>query len=298
MQTSDVPTGFVKAYQQERINVILDPENADRRGIGYHTWQSILTVGEGGLLGSRASVEHSQSGLKFLPEPHTDFIYAVLAENAGFVGCILVLLAYMVLVSRLITGARRASDRMGMLFIMAFVGGLMGPYMRPIPVGASAAMVLAGLLPFATQPIRSAFNPPINEGEPTNWVALKSVLSREQYAKPPLTQRQAALSAQIANYWQYVTWQFGRDWSESARRSLAVLFVALGLAGGYFAGLEHRTGPEGAARGALGGDRVRLLRHQHQQRREGTRARGSDAHRRALPERRLSPRLRGRRRRV
>jgi rod shape determining protein RodA len=104
--------------------VILDPENADRKGIGYHTWQSILTVGEGGLLGSRSSVEHSQSGLKFLPEPHTDFIYAVLAENAGFVGCLLVLLAYVILLSRLITGARRASDRMGMLFIMAFVGGL------------------------------------------------------------------------------------------------------------------------------------------------------------------------------
>ena len=119
-----VKSGYVKAYQQERINVILDPENADRKGIGYHTWQSILTVGEGGLLGSRSSVEHSQSGLKFLPEPHTDFIYAVLAENAGFVGCLLVLLAYVILLSRLITGARRASDRMGMLFIMAFVGGL------------------------------------------------------------------------------------------------------------------------------------------------------------------------------
>src|SRR6188474_1626794 len=119
-----VKTGAVKPYQQERINVILDPENADRRGIGYHTWQSILTVGEGGLFGSRSSVEHSQSGLKFLPEPHTDFIYAVLAENAGFAGCVMVLLAYMILLSRLITGARRASDRMGMLFIMAFVGGL------------------------------------------------------------------------------------------------------------------------------------------------------------------------------
>ncbi|HEU4767401.1 MAG TPA: FtsW/RodA/SpoVE family cell cycle protein [Pyrinomonadaceae bacterium] len=118
-----VKTGLVKGYQQERINVILDPENADRRRIGYHTWQSILTVGEGGLFGSRSSVEHSQSGLKFLPEPHTDFIYAVTAENSGFVGCVLVLLAYMVLLSRLITGARRSSDRMGMLFIMAFVGG-------------------------------------------------------------------------------------------------------------------------------------------------------------------------------
>ena len=119
-----VKTGAVKPYQQERINVILDPENADRRGIGYHTWQSIITVGEGGLIGSRSTVEHSQSGLKFLPEPHTDFIYAVTAENAGFAGCVLVLLAYVILLSRLITGARRASDRMGMLFIMSFVGGL------------------------------------------------------------------------------------------------------------------------------------------------------------------------------
>lgn len=119
-----VKTGAVKNYQQERINVILDPENADRRRIGYHTWQSIITVGEGGLFGSRSSAEHSQSGLKFLPEPHTDFIYAVTAEKAGFAGCVLVLLAYAVLLSRLITGARRASDRSGMLVIMAIVGGL------------------------------------------------------------------------------------------------------------------------------------------------------------------------------
>lgn len=120
-----VKTNIVKPYQQERINVILDPEKADRRGFGYNTWQSILTVGEGGLLGSEASTEHSQSSLKFLPEPHTDFIFAVTAGNAGFIGCILVLLAYGILLSRLITGARRAPDRMGMLVIMAIVGGLM-----------------------------------------------------------------------------------------------------------------------------------------------------------------------------
>lgn len=119
-----VKTGFVKNYQQERINVILDPENADKRKIGYHTWQSIVTVGEGGLFGTRGSNEQSQSGLKYLPEPHTDFIFAVTAENAGFTGCILVLGAYLLLLSRLITGARRASDRMGMLVIMAVVGGL------------------------------------------------------------------------------------------------------------------------------------------------------------------------------
>jgi rod shape determining protein RodA len=144
-----VKTHLVKNYQQERINVILDPENADRRGFGYNTWQSILTVGEGGLLGAdnsdggkgkggggllgadnsdggkgKGGGAHSQSSLKFLPEPHTDFIYAVTAGNTGFVGCILVLLAYVVLLSRLIAGAKRAPDRMGMLVIMAIVGGL------------------------------------------------------------------------------------------------------------------------------------------------------------------------------
>jgi len=119
-----VKTNLVKGYQQERINVILDPENADKKGIGYHTWQSIITVGEGGFIGSKSSAEHSQSSLKFLPEPHTDFIYAVTAESSGFVGCVLVLVAYAVLLSRLITGARRASDRMGMLVIMSIVGGM------------------------------------------------------------------------------------------------------------------------------------------------------------------------------
>jgi rod shape determining protein RodA len=120
-----VKTHLIKYYQQERINVILDPERADRRGFGYNTWQSILTVGEGGLLGAEASSGHSQSSLKFLPEPHTDFIFAVTAGNAGFVGCILVMLAYAILLSRLIAGARRAPDRMGMLVIMAIVSGLM-----------------------------------------------------------------------------------------------------------------------------------------------------------------------------
>jgi len=118
-----VKTHLVKNYQQERINVILDPENADKRGFGYHTWQSMVTVGSGGLMGSR-DPEYSQSSLKFLPEPHSDFIFAVTAETTGFFGCLALLAAYAVLLTRLITGARRARDRTGMLVIMAIVGGL------------------------------------------------------------------------------------------------------------------------------------------------------------------------------
>ncbi len=120
-----VRTGKIKNYQQQRIQVILDPENADKRGYGYHTWQSILTVGKGGLTGTGGRApEYSQSGLKFLPEPHSDFIFAVTAETTGFIGCILLLIAYAVLLTRLMIGARRAPDRAGMLVIMATVGGV------------------------------------------------------------------------------------------------------------------------------------------------------------------------------
>ncbi len=119
-----VETGKIKPYQIERINVILDPENADPKGYGYHTIQSMITVGKGNLSGIKGDTETSQSVLKFLPEPQTDFIFAVTAENTGFIGCISLLLAYALLLSRLIAGARQAPDRAGMLVIMAIVGSL------------------------------------------------------------------------------------------------------------------------------------------------------------------------------
>lgn len=117
-----VQTGKIKPYQVERVNVILDPDNVDPKGYGYHTVQSMITVGKGGLSGIKGETETSQSFLKFLPEPHSDFIFAVTAENTGFIGCISLLLAYALLFSRLVAGARQAPDRAGMLVIMAIVG--------------------------------------------------------------------------------------------------------------------------------------------------------------------------------
>jgi rod shape determining protein RodA len=148
-----VKTGKIKPYQQKRIEAILDPESADPRGYGYHTIQSMVTVGKGGLTGSHGDDEFSQSRLKFLPEPHTDFIFAVTAENTGFIGCSLLLLAYALLLSRLITDARRAPDRVGMLVIMAVVGGLtfsifinIGMALGMLPViGVPLPLMSAGL---------------------------------------------------------------------------------------------------------------------------------------------------------
>ncbi len=119
-----VQTGKIKDYQRQRVEVILNPESADPKGYGYHTVQSMITVGKGGLSGIKGDTETSQSVLKFLPEPHTDFIFAVTAENTGFIGCISLLLAYALLLSRLVAGARDASDRAGMLVIMAITGEL------------------------------------------------------------------------------------------------------------------------------------------------------------------------------
>jgi len=148
-----VKTGKIKGYQQERINVILDPESADPRGFAYHTIQSMITVGKGGLTGIRGDLETSQAKLKFLPEPQTDFIFAVTAENTGFVGCISLLLAYAILLSRLIAGAREAPDRAGMLVIMAIAGGMtfqifmnMGMVLGFLPViGVPLPLMSAGL---------------------------------------------------------------------------------------------------------------------------------------------------------
>jgi rod shape determining protein RodA len=150
--TVGVKTGLLHGYKLERINVILDPENADKRGFGYHTWQSMVTVGEGGVTGARGS-EYSQSSLKFLPEPHTDFIFSVTAETTGFVGCLLLLASYGLLLTRLINDARRSRDRTGMLVIMAIVGGLIfqifinvGMALGMLPViGVPLPMMSAGL---------------------------------------------------------------------------------------------------------------------------------------------------------
>ena len=148
-----VETGKIKRYQQERILAITNPDQVDPRGYGYHTIQSTITVGKGGLAGIQGETETSQSVLKFLPEPHTDFIFAVTAENTGFIGCVSLLLAYAILLSRMIAGARQSSDRAGMLVIMSIVCGMVfqifmnvGMALGVLPViGVPLPLMSAGL---------------------------------------------------------------------------------------------------------------------------------------------------------
>src|SRR2546425_200421 len=89
-------------------------------------------------------------------------------------------------------------------------------------------VAIVGLSVYFFLPIRAAQFPPINEGEPTTWKALWDVLTRQQYGKPPVWERQATLWAQLGMWFQYFSWQWGRDFPGSIQAGLAVMFGGLG----------------------------------------------------------------------
>jgi rod shape determining protein RodA len=99
---------FLRSYQKLRILVFLDP-HADPLGAGYNVIQSRIAVGSGGLFG-KGFLEGTQASLRFLPEPHTDFIFSVFAEEFGFLGSFLLLAFFMVLFWRLVRGALLTKD--------------------------------------------------------------------------------------------------------------------------------------------------------------------------------------------
>lgn len=95
-------------YQQRRLLVFLDP-SSDPRASGYHVIQSQVAVGSGGFLG-KGFTDGTQKRLAFLPAQHTDFIYAVVGEELGFVGVTLALALFCALLLRTIRIAGRASS--------------------------------------------------------------------------------------------------------------------------------------------------------------------------------------------
>jgi len=111
----------LKRYQIERINVIIHPEEADPRGFGYQTIQSVIAVGSGGVLGK--GIGHGTQGkLGFLPFAWTDFIGAVVAEETGLVGILFMMVLYLLLIWRMIAVAKASRDRAGSMMVMGFVG--------------------------------------------------------------------------------------------------------------------------------------------------------------------------------
>jgi rod shape determining protein RodA len=103
---------WLRDYQKKRILTFLNPEH-DPLGAGYHIIQSKIAVGSGGLLG-KGFRQGTQSQLSFLPERHTDFAFSVFAEEWGFLGCLVLLALFLLLVIWGIKVARNAATRFGM----------------------------------------------------------------------------------------------------------------------------------------------------------------------------------------
>jgi len=142
---------FVLAdFQRNRIMTFINPQ-ADPLGSGYNVSQSIIAVGSGQLFG-RGFGLGSQSQLHFLPEPGTDFIFAVLAEEFGFIGVIVLLGLYALLIYRLIRLSQRSQDNFVTYFCLSLVAMLLvqlfiniGMNMGVAPVtGIPLPMVSAG----------------------------------------------------------------------------------------------------------------------------------------------------------
>ncbi len=135
---------LLKNYQQQRLLVFFYPQ-LDPLGAGYHIAQSKIAVGSGELWG-KGLMAASQSQLNFLPASHTDFIFAVLAEQWGFIGCFTILLLYCFLITRGLEIGSEARDLFGAL--MAF--GIMAMIMVQLVV--NVGMVL-GVMPVVGVPL-------------------------------------------------------------------------------------------------------------------------------------------------
>jgi rod shape determining protein RodA len=104
---------LLKDYQKERLIIFLNPDQ-DPLGGGYHLIQSRIAIGAGEFWG-RGLYKGTQTQLSFIPEQHTDFIFAAIGEELGFIGCILVLGAFWLICLRLVIIAQNAKDDFGSL---------------------------------------------------------------------------------------------------------------------------------------------------------------------------------------
>jgi rod shape determining protein RodA len=131
-------------YQRQRVLTLLNPE-ADPLGASYHIIQSKIAIGSGGLFG-KGWLQGSQSQLEFLPERHTDFIFAVIAEEFGLAGASLLLSCYLFIIARGLYIASNAQTN----FSRLLAGGITLTFF--VYIFVNIAMV-SGLLPVVGVPL-------------------------------------------------------------------------------------------------------------------------------------------------
>jgi len=134
----------LKPYQQARINAFLNPDS-DPKGSGYQIRQSLIAVGSGGIWG-KGSNKGTQTQGDFLPIPYTDFIFAAFCEEHGFVGAVVVLLLYFMILVRLIQNAQTAADPPGTFIVM----GVMAVMLFQVAINIGMCV---GLMPVTGIPL-------------------------------------------------------------------------------------------------------------------------------------------------
>ena len=135
---------FLKPYQKLRILTFLDPDR-DPLGAGYQIIQSKIAIGSGGLSG-KGFLKGTQSYLDFLPEKHTDFIFTLFSEEFGFLGSIILLLIYTIIIIRIIRIGVISRSNFAKLFCFGFAFAIF------IYIVVNLSMVL-GLLPIVGSPL-------------------------------------------------------------------------------------------------------------------------------------------------
>jgi rod shape determining protein RodA len=108
-----VAFSFLHEYQRNRVLIFMNPES-DPRGAGYHIAQSQIAIGSGGIFG-KGFLKGTQSHLQYLPEGHTDFIFATMAEEWGLIGGLAIIVAYAFVIKWGIGVALEAKDRFSRL---------------------------------------------------------------------------------------------------------------------------------------------------------------------------------------
>jgi rod shape determining protein RodA len=131
---------FLKDYQKERLMVFINPQ-ADPLGSGYNIIQSVIAIGSGGISG-KGFMQGTQTQLSFIPEHHTDFIFSVLGEEFGFIGCMTVIVLYYLMLLKTFEIAKKARDREGAILATGIAG------MFAVQAIVNISMTL-GLLPVA-----------------------------------------------------------------------------------------------------------------------------------------------------
>ena len=135
---------ILKPYQKSRILTFFNPDR-DPLGAGYQIIQSKIAIGSGGLLG-KGFLQGTQSYLEFLPEKHTDFIFTLFSEEFGFVGSMVLILLYALLIYRIIRIGFSSRSFFAKLYCFGFASGLF------LYIFVNIAMVL-GLLPIVGAPL-------------------------------------------------------------------------------------------------------------------------------------------------